>query len=366
MAREGRLGWVLGRAFQYLRIKLSYTLGRPLAGPVFGILHTNYTCNFRCRMCDMPNRDKTMKDRGLVEFSTEQMKSLLDDFNALGTPGISFTGGEPLLRHDIFELLGHSKKLGMITHLNTNGFLLEGSRIEAMFNSKVDSLNISLDGASPATHDTRRGCPGAFDRVVTALSDIVSERQRRGATLRIKIVTVLDEDNLDEVPAIVELVRSLGADCLEFIPRQEFSSKPERKNQPNAGTLEKLRFAVSYIRGVGGIVVENSPEHLGLFESSFKGEPSPLRCYAGYNSLGADCYGEVFPCVPWMNWGRSCGNVRNQAGGLAGLWRSQAYKETRSQVAQCRACYLNCQSELNLLFNSRGLRKQLVSPLVSG
>ena len=54
-----------------------------------------------------------------------------------------------------------------------------------------------------------------------------------------------------------------------------------------------------------GVRVENSARMLKLFQYSFRNRKSPLTCYAGYNSLAVDCYGEIYPCLPWANWGRS-------------------------------------------------------------
>lgn len=82
----------------------------------------------------------------------------------------------------------------------------------------------------------------------------------------------------------------------------------------------------------------------------FRQTPSPLRCKAGYNSLVVDCYGNVFfPCVPWINWGMATGSIKERT--LKNLWFSDEYQTQREKTAKCRDCYLNCQTELNLLFS---------------
>ena len=95
--------------------------------------------------------------------------------------------------------------------------------------------------------------------------------------------------------------------------------------------------------------LENSPSHIRLFGSSFRNEPSPLRCYAGYNSYAVDCFGEIYPCVPWINWRKAVGNIRDVP--LRELWRSAAYAAVRQEIRKCRGCYLNCQAELNIAFH---------------
>lgn len=345
---RGEAGWVALRGAQYLLTHLSRVAGRPLCGPILGTLVTNYTCNYRCAMCDISRRDQELKGR-LRELTTSEMKEVLRDFARLGTVGIGLTGGEPLLRKDLFELLRYCKELGMITHLNTNGSLLDEERAGRLLEAGVDSLNISLDGSCPETHDALRGIPGAFERVKSAVATVGRLRRERGSPLRMKVVAMVNERNIDEVPGLVELSRQWGTDCVEFIPRQPFTADRD-KGQPDAVFLKKVRGMVKRLLAAKaeGISIEDSPRMLRLFPRSFRGEASPLACYAGYNSLGVDCYGEIYPCVPWVNWGKSVGNVRESP--LKEFWASPAYNLKRPEIARCRDCYLNCQAELNLLF----------------
>lgn len=346
-------GWLLSRLKQFVLIHASFALGKPLCGPVLGTLVTNYSCNYSCVMCDLKRRDGELRSMGSEELDTAGMKKVIHAFARLGTPGIGFTGGEPLLRKDIFELLAHTKKLGMISHLNTNGSLLDDGNARKILEARVDSLNISIDGAKSATHDVIRGVQGAFDRAVAAVERITALRQRKGAKLRIKTVAVLQEDNVGEVPEMVRLAGDLGVDCIEFIPRQQFLSGCAGKQPYDPVFLEKVEQAVDRLfrseQGLDRARIENSPTHLALFSRSFRNEPMPLKCYAGYNSLAVDCFGEIYPCVPWYNWRRSTANVRDHE--LEAFWFSPEYRNVRIEVERCTGCYLNCQTELNILFN---------------
>lgn len=349
-ARSRDYGWFYRRGKQYLLTQASVLLGRPFCGPVLGTLVTNYRCNYRCAMCDLRRRDGELRQRGLRELSTEELRQVIDGFAALGTPGIGFTGGEPLLREDLFDLLAYTKQRGMITHLNTNGALLDGSAARRLVDARVDSLNISLDGACAETHDGIRGQRGAFQKAVAAVEAVRTARDRAGAALRIKTVAVLQEANVGEVRDLVRLAADLQVDCVEFIPRQTFAAGSGAAGPAGPGFLKQVGEAARYLLSRNGSrpVVENSRSHLRLFPRSFTGAPSPVRCTAGYNSLAVDCYGEVYPCVPWYNWRRSAGNL--QGTDLVHLWYSKGYRAVRNETAVCRRCYLNCQTELNLLF----------------
>lgn len=354
--REHGIGWLAGRCSQYLLLHLSDALRRPLCGPVLGTLMVTYRCNFHCAMCDMPHKAAKSTQAGQQEFGTDRFRDIIREFAALGVPGIGFTGGEPLLRPDIFELLACTRQHGMITHLNTNGYLLGEEEARRIVEIGVDSVNVSLDGATPATHDRIRKCPGAFEKATAAVARLHRLRKRE-AGLRLKTVAVIDETNLDEIPEMVRLGKELGTDCIEFIPRQPFAVDSNGTDAAGEEFLVRVERLTDYLLKASqeGNRIENSPAHLRLFRSSFAGEPSPVRCTACYNSLAVDCYGDIFPCVPWINWGKSVGRVGEK--GLKDFWFSREYRQRRATVARCRDCYLNCQTELNLLFDLRARKR---------
>lgn len=333
-------------------IHISFFIGRPLCGPILGTFVTNYSCNYHCKMCDLPLRDEQIRKKGLKELSTLQLKQLLKDFAELGISGIGFTGGEPFLRSDIFELLKYTKDLGMITHLNTNGFFLNEENVKKLLQARVDSINISLDGAKSQTHDAIRMYSGAFNKVIDAVECINVFRKKTNTPIRLKIVTVVNENNVDEVPDLVKLSADLKTDCIEFIPQHDFatSGEPSVLNFDDS-FLKKINQTIKYILELKrqGIKIENSYRNLKFFERSFKKIKSLLVCYAGYNSYAVDCYGEIYPCMPWVNWGRSVGNIKDTT--LKEFWYSAKYNKIRNDISRCKECYLNCQAELNLLFN---------------
>ena len=338
-------------AAQYALTKLSFLVNRPYCGPILGTLVTNYDCNLRCRMCRLPEGGRLLRREAVKPLSTEEMKLVIDGFADLGTRGIGVTGGEPLLRPDLFQLLRHARDRGMMTHLNTNGTLMDDTAARAILDTKVDSLNVSLDGATEATHDGIRGVPGTFARTVEAIRGIERMRKEAGSPLRLKIVAVLSEENIDETSEYLRLGATLGVDCVEFIPRQPFPEGPGEGIPADSALLAKVEAAVRFLRNRPSLPIplENSPRMLSLFASSFRGEPSPLRCHAGYNSLAVDCYGRIFPCVPFVNWNRPVGKFDGT--GLREFWRSSQYAQARKEIANCHSCTLNCQAELNLLFN---------------
>lgn len=345
--------WFMRQAARYLGIQAGWRMGRPLTGPALGTLMVTYRCNLHCTMCDMPCIASRYRNNGCDELGTSGMLEIIRQFANLGTPGIGFTGGEPLLRDDIFELIAAVRNHGMISHLNSNGLLITEEVAGRIIRAGTDSVNISLDGPNAAIHDSIRRRAGAFDAATNALSLLVEERRNRGSRIRIKSVTVVTPETAGVMPELVSLAHRLGIDCVEFIPCQPFAAESSREGHPSplfSGADWNMLVAETGRKAHAlGITIENSPAHFSLFPRSFAGLPSPVRCSAAYNSLAVDCYGAIFPCVPWINWQRSVGSIHD-AGGLQSFWYANK-GDWRTRVGACRECHLNCQTELNLLFD---------------
>jgi MoaA/NifB/PqqE/SkfB family radical SAM enzyme len=159
--RKGRLLWVLKQGLRYFGVLASSICNKPLCGPLVGSILVTYRCNANCKMCDLPLRG--CKD---LELPTNELKKLIDSFKELGVSSIGFSGGEPFLRKDIFKLIQHAKAKGLSTQIATNGFLLNTENITSIFESGLDSINISLDSSLPETHKEIRGVTDGFQKDV--------------------------------------------------------------------------------------------------------------------------------------------------------------------------------------------------------
>ena len=106
------------------------------------------------------------------------MKAVLRDFKAIGTLGVGVTGGEPMLREDLLELLRAGSRLGLHMHLNTDGFRVDDASARELVRAGVRSVNVSLDGASAGEHDLARGRTRRFGQ--TGEEEKAKGRERRG------------------------------------------------------------------------------------------------------------------------------------------------------------------------------------------
>jgi MoaA/NifB/PqqE/SkfB family radical SAM enzyme len=343
--RDGRLGWVLRHGLKTLSVPISDRLGRPLAGPIIANLIVTYRCNNTCFMCDLPI-PSLYKKRGMEEFGTDGLKRIIDDLAAIGSAGINFSGGEPTLRRDCFELIAYAKQTGMVVNLSSNAFnLAQPDRMEALVATGVDSLNVSLDGARAETNDRLRGVPGCFARVERATELLMEARRNRRPSLT--YVFVVGPQNHHEIPEFLALAKSRDVDAVGFMPLiGAYGDHVVPSAEQIAAMSESVRQLRQAKRTTYGDFIDNSDGYLSLFERSWRGEPSPLKCYVTYNHLLVDCYGNLYPCALWFTIGKSSRNIRDIS--IAEYWRTD--RETRRQLSGCRDCYWNCHSEMNLLY----------------
>jgi MoaA/NifB/PqqE/SkfB family radical SAM enzyme len=344
-ARSGDARAILDMGLRWLGTALAPRRRRPLVGPSLGTLLVTYRCDLRCRVCDLPARAAARRRAGERELDTAELSQVLRDMRAIGTAGVGFTGGEPMLRDDLPDLMALATRLGMHAHLNTDG-LRVADRARDLLRTGVRSVNVSLDGATEATHDRARGRPGAFRAATAALSALRAARGDRRLP-RLAAVTVLTAKNLREAPDVVRAALAAGADRVGVIPVHDFG---QGETTPPAAEVAEGVEALRRLHAEGRI--DNSTAYLDLLPRAFRGEPSPLRCYAPFASVVVDCYGDVYPCFPLMERREPVGRIP-----LVPLWRSEAYARARERLAACTACLWNCHTEMNLaLPQPRGAR----------
>jgi heme b synthase len=139
------------------------------------------------------------------ELTTDEGRRVLENIASFARPTMILTGGEPMLRTDIYELARHAHGLGLPVVMAPCGMLVDDETISKMKAAGIHAISISLDGATPATHDAFRGVPGAFDFAMRAV-----EAAKRGG-MDFQINTTITQHNIAEVGAILDLAVSLGA-----------------------------------------------------------------------------------------------------------------------------------------------------------
>ena len=163
-------------------------------------------CNLLCKHCYAISGNVDFPG----ELTYEQVCAVMDDLKSYGVPALILSGGEPLLRPDIYDIARRAKKLGFYTTLSTNGVLITPAVVQELKDIGFDYIGISLDGIG-AVHDAFRGQKGAFDASLNAL------RLCRDAGLPVGVRFTMTRDNAHQLEDIIRLVRE------EDIPRFYFS-----------------------------------------------------------------------------------------------------------------------------------------------
>ncbi|MFZ0804088.1 MAG: radical SAM protein [Terriglobales bacterium] len=161
-------------------------------------------CNLRCIHC----RASATELSSPSDLSTQAAKDIIDQIAAVSAPILVLSGGEPLFRSDIFELARYGTDKGLRVALATNGTMVTKQVARLIVESGVRRVAISLDGADALTHDSFRGIPGAFDAAIAGF------RNLKNLGMSVQINTTIARHNAHQLPQVLELAKSLGADAL--------------------------------------------------------------------------------------------------------------------------------------------------------
>lgn len=283
--------------------------------PLEVFVELTHACNLRCRHCYLMGAQEPGK------LSLDELKRLLAELRAAGTMFISFTGGEVLMRHDFMDVLRAARDEGLFYSVLTNGTLITDDVAGELASLNPTSVEISLYGAVPATHDyvtTRRG---SFAQSVRAL------RLLKTRGVRTVIKTSVLKENLNEISALERMADELGA---YFSPDPMIVPAAGGSPRPAEHRLSDDAFRTYMLdrhRQVRGSVKRGAKQR-------------DTMCSAGKTRCAISPAGDVYPCVIWR---MPVGNVKHQL--FADLWSGAQMARIRSvsneALAKCRACDLS-------------------------
>ncbi len=163
-------------------------------------------CNLLCRHCYSGSTDKDFSG----ELTAAEVKATMADLRAFGVPALILSGGEPLLRPDLFELAAEAKGLGFPSvALSTNGTLIDEATADRIRDAGFDYVGISVDGIG-AVHDTFRGRPGAFAEALNGI------RRCTARGVKVGLRFTMTRDNAHHLPDILVLLRNEGVGKFYF------------------------------------------------------------------------------------------------------------------------------------------------------
>ena len=161
-------------------------------------------CNLRCVHC----RATATELSSPLDLPTTKALNIIKQVSQLSLPILVLSGGEPLFRHDIFDLARYGTECGLRVALATNGTVVTHEVARKIVDAGVRRVSISLDGADAATHDSFRGIPGAFEAALRGFRNL----KELGMSLQINMT--IARHNAHQLPAVLEFARRIGADAL--------------------------------------------------------------------------------------------------------------------------------------------------------
>lgn len=279
-------------------------------------------CNLRCLHCYSISGLKLKN-----ELSLQEIKEIIDQSKKLGAIRIFFTGGEPFMRPDIYEILKYADDNGFAIYISTNGTLFNKKVVNFLKSLKhLRTLQISIDGLRE-THDSIRGAKGTFDKAITWAKFIKEEFKNNNA--KIAFILTLMKKNKHEVVKVYELAISLGIDVFAIVPLYPVKRS---ENAEDVSVWEKYKIFQDLCK----IYKSRKPKtKIGLLvpPALIPKLLKEIEYGSGYvctfpSMLGIDANGDVAPCDGLFSYRNFIlGNIRKNS--LENLWNHPLMKKLK-------------------------------------
>jgi heme d1 biosynthesis radical SAM protein NirJ len=315
------------RLSQFLKEIKSPTPAGPRRDPPGPVVIWNLIrrCNLRCKHCYSISGDVNFPG----ELSTEEVYAVMDDLKGFHVPVLILSGGEPLLRRDIFDISRRAKAFGFYTGLSSNGALISIHNIDEIASIGYDYVGISLDGIGE-THDAFRGKEGCFK------DSLAGVRLCKQNDIKVGLRFTMTMDNHAQLPELLDLADTEGVDKfylshLVYAGRGNKNRMDDAQWQITRDTMETLfERAWGYIeKGEDKEFVTGNNDADGVFlyfwvKKHFPEAAEHVRAKlvqwggnaSGVNVANIDNLGNVHPDTFW--WHYNLGNVKERA--FSDIW----------------------------------------------
>jgi heme d1 biosynthesis radical SAM protein NirJ len=283
-------------------------------------------CNLTCKHCYSISADKDFPG----ELSSDEVFTVMDDLKAFRVPVLILSGGEPLLRPDIFDIARRAKGMGFYVGLSSNGTLIDENNIERIAEVGFDYVGISLDGMNQ-THDTFRRMDGAFAASLRGI------RLCKSQGIKVGIRFTLTQDNAGDLPALLQLLDEEGIDKF-YLSHLNYAGRGN-KNRKDDAFHQTTRQAVQLLfdtcwryrkQGIHKEFVTGNNDADGVYllqwvRRRFPELETHMRAKlaqwggnaSGVNVANIDNLGHVHPDTMW--WGHDLGSVRQRS--FSAIWQ---------------------------------------------
>jgi heme d1 biosynthesis radical SAM protein NirJ len=326
---------------------------RPATKPTGPVVIWNLVrrCNLTCKHCYATSADKDFPG----ELNTQQVFDVMDNLKAFGVPVLILSGGEPLMRPDIFDISHRAKDMGFYVGLSSNGTLIDDHNIDEIVKVGYNYVGISIDGMRD-THDNFRRKQGSFDEALHGI------RLCHDAGIKVGLRFTLTQDNKQDLPDLLQLMDNENIDKfylshLNYAGRGNKNRRDDLHHRMTREAMDLLfetcwqdvqsgrrREFVTGNNDADGVylllwVRKHMPQHAEQLEKML------LRWggnASGVNISNIDNLGNVHPDTMW--WDYTIGNVRQRP--FSEIWMDTSdplmaglKQQARPVEGRCAACH---------------------------
>lgn len=262
------------------------------------VWNTTQRCNLHCIHCYSHSQDKLYSG----ELTTQEGKDLLKDLSEFGSPVILFSGGEPLMRHDLFELIEYAKSLGMRAVISTNGVLIDKPTAQKLKTFGLSYVGVSLDGLEEI-HDKFRGKKGAFKDALQGI------RNCQEAGIKVGLRFTINKINVKDIPGIFDLLvqEKIPRVCfyhLVYAGRGTKLIEEDLSHDQTRKTVDLLMYLTKKLHDQGNpievLTVDNHADGVYLYLRLLKEDPKrAAEVYELLKMNGGNSTGNGIGCVSW-------------------------------------------------------------------
>lgn len=292
-----------------------------------------YRCQLQCRHCSAARHVRKEEQ----ELSTAEAKRVIDESLDMGVAVIAFTGGEPLLRKDIFELISYVDPHKAVAHLFTNGLLLTEDVVDKLQAAGLYTLFVSLDSVDPEEHDRLRGRAGVFRAAVEGVQRALD----KGLMVCLSSYASRRNTEADHYRRMHELGKKLGVHMVvlfDCVPTGALLHDTSDMLTPEQKEMIGQYNSYLFHHGIRPVLAAQA------WQNSVEGYLSGIGCVAGHLQYYVSAYGDVTPCdfTPL-----SFGSLRQES--LKHIWARMVHhpayhhvsRRCRMQNPQFRAVYID-------------------------
>jgi len=175
---------------------------QPAGAPVVIVWNFTNRCNLNCLHCHQDSSDMPVRS----ELSTTHALRVVDNMADAGVSILTFSGGEPMVRSDLYEVARYASDRGIFCTIATNGTLITEDVPERLYRAGIRGVEIGLDGLNAETHDFLRNAPGCFDDAVQGLKNCMAFGRFRD----VGVAATLFDGNVEELPGLIDMCERLG------------------------------------------------------------------------------------------------------------------------------------------------------------